>query len=73
MCKALEVESSIFDEVKGESESLGGLILELYGSLPKVGELILFDRFTFLILTADQKKINRVKVTVGDKIKNDEE
>ena len=73
LCKALEVESSIFDEVKGESESLGGLILELYGSLPKVGELILFDRFTFLILTADQKKINRVKVTVGDKIKNDEE
>lgn len=73
LCKSLEVESSIFDGVKGESESLGGLILELHGSLPKVGELITFERFTFLILTADQKKINRVKVTVGDEIKNDEE
>jgi putative hemolysin len=73
MCKALEVEATIFDDVKGESESVGGLILELHGSLPKVGEQIRFDRFTFTILTADQKKINRVRVNMADESEKDED
>jgi CBS domain containing-hemolysin-like protein len=58
--------------VKGESESLGGLILELHGALPQIGDQIKFENFTFTILTVDQRKINRVKVTISPVTSEDE-
>jgi gliding motility-associated protein GldE len=72
LCKVLKVEPTLFDEVKGESESIGGLILELHGSLPTVGDQIKFENFTFTIITADQRKINKVRVTV-EEVRKDEE
>jgi gliding motility-associated protein GldE len=65
-CKILDVETQYFDEVKGESESLGGLILELNKTMPAVGEVIRYDRFTFDILTVDEKRIKRIRVQVAD-------
>lgn len=73
LCKALDIDSTSFDEVKGESESLGGLILEIHNTLPKVGDQISFDRFLFTILNVDQKRITRVRVTVQEEtVKNEE-
>jgi putative hemolysin len=71
LCKALDVDPTFFDDVKGESESLGGLILELHGSLPKVGEQVKFEKFMFTILTVDQRKINRVRVTIMEEVKEE--
>ena len=34
-CKILEIEEDIFEDVRGESETLAGLILELTGEIPK--------------------------------------
>ncbi|MGM0943644.1 MAG: gliding motility-associated protein GldE [Bacteroidota bacterium] len=61
-CKKLELDSSIFDEVKGESESLGGLLLELNSKLPKNGTKINFEDFEFTVLAVDARKIKKVKV-----------
>jgi gliding motility-associated protein GldE len=73
LCKALEIDFTSFDEVKGESESLGGLILELHSALPKVDDEIVFDRFLFTILNVDEKRITRVRVSVQqEQIKNDD-
>jgi gliding motility-associated protein GldE len=66
LCKALDVDASMFDEVKGENESLGGLILELHSALPKAGDQIVFDRFTFTVLNVDKKRITRVRVAVQE-------
>ncbi len=63
-CKALEIEYSIFDEVKGESESLGGLILELHQAMPKPGDHVAFDCFTFTVMNIEQKRISRVRVAI---------
>lgn len=65
-CKTLDIEAQYFDEVKGENESLGGLILELNKTMPLAGDTISYDRFTFTILTVDEKKINRIRVTIAD-------
>lgn len=73
LCKALDVDSTVFDDVKGESESLGGLILELHSALPKIGTKITFDRFTFTILNVDKKRITRVRVAVQEEAVKDEE
>lgn len=64
-CKAIDVDSSTFDAVKGESESLGGLILELNSAMPKVADQIVHDRFVFTVVSVDKKRIKRVRVLIN--------
>ncbi|MEL7145297.1 MAG: gliding motility-associated protein GldE [Bacteroidota bacterium] len=64
-CKLAEIEISDFEAVKGESESLGGLLLELNSKLPHAGERIIFDRYTFTAVAVDQKRIKRVRVYIN--------
>ncbi|MBE0649462.1 MAG: gliding motility-associated protein GldE [Bacteroidales bacterium] len=66
LCKILGIDDEFFDNYRGESDSLGGLILELAGKIPRAGEKITLPPFTFEILSADLRKINRVKVTILD-------
>lgn len=61
-CKALDIEESELEEIKGESESLGGLILEINSNMPKAGDVIRYKNFLFTIETADVKRIRTVKV-----------
>tara|TARA_R100000406_G_C3101656_1_gene122153 strand:- start:625 stop:1473 length:849 start_codon:yes stop_codon:yes gene_type:complete len=65
-CKKLDLDSQIFDDVKGESESLGGLLLELNNKLPKNGTKIHFEYFEFTILAVDARRIKKVKVHLKD-------
>ncbi|MFD2036505.1 gliding motility-associated protein GldE [Belliella marina] len=65
-CKKLDLDQQIFEEVKGESESLGGLLLELNSKLPKNGVKITFENFEFTILAVDTRKIKKVKVKLLD-------
>lgn len=61
-CKVIQEDVSLFDEIKGESESLGGLLLELNEKLPNAGEQIRFQHFTFTIVSVDTKRIKKVRV-----------
>jgi len=65
-CKKLELDIQLFDEVKGESESLGGLLLELNSNLPKNGTKIRFENFEFTIMAVDTRKIKKVKVVMDE-------
>jgi putative hemolysin len=72
LCKTLDIDASVFDDVKGESESLGGLILELHRAMPKAGDQVVFDRFTFTVVGIDQKRIGRVHVAIQQEaVKNE--
>lgn len=61
-CKIINEDPAIFEEVKGESESLGGLILEINNKLPRAGDKIKYDRFLFTVVAVDNKRIKRVRV-----------
>ncbi|MEP1096194.1 MAG: gliding motility-associated protein GldE [Cyclobacteriaceae bacterium] len=63
-CKITDADSSIFDEVKGESESLGGLLLEINSVLPHAGEKINYKGFLFTIVAVDTRRIKKVKVYI---------
>lgn len=67
--KTVDLELGYFDEVKGESDSLAGLIMEITQNIPSVGDKIAYGLFTFIVESADRRKIKRIKVL----IKNDEE
>ncbi len=64
LCKILGIDDEFFDHHRGESDSLGGLILEVAGKIPRAGEKITLPPFTFEILNADARKINRVRVNI---------
>ena len=63
-CKIMDVSPQLFDGVRGDSESLGGLLLELFNGLPKTGDKTTYAQFTFTILSVDNKRIKRVKIVV---------
>jgi putative hemolysin len=63
-CKILGHEDeALFEEEKGESETIAGFILEISGKFPKRGEKINFKNYTFTIETLDKKRIKQVKAT----------
>jgi putative hemolysin len=63
-CKILgDEDEAIFEEEKGESETLAGFILEVSGKFPKKGAEINFKNYTFTIEALDKKRIKQVKAT----------
>ena len=55
-------EEEIFERSKGESESIAGFILEIAQVLPKVGQVIKFEGYQFVIESVDRKRIKRIKI-----------
>ncbi|HLK30781.1 MAG TPA: gliding motility-associated protein GldE [Puia sp.] len=64
VCRAMHLPLDTFDKVKGESDSLAGLLLELAGEIPKVNDVIPCGDFEFTVLDAEQSRIKKVKVMV---------
>ena len=64
VCKTMNLPLNTFDEVKGDSDSLAGLILELVGQFPKVNDVIPCGDFEFTILEADSSRIKKLKAAI---------
>lgn len=72
MCKIMELRLDYFDEKKGESESLGGLLLELFLKFPDTGARITYRDYRFKVKSSDHRRIKLVKVervTTRQKVK----
>jgi putative hemolysin len=67
VCKAMNLPVDTFDNVKGDSDSLAGLILELSGAIPAINDVIPCGDFEFTVLDADSSRIKKVKVTIHAK------
>ena len=67
MCKIMQLPMDTFDKVRGESESLAGLVLELAGKFPAVNSVTPCGDFDFIVLHADNNRIQQVKVTINPK------
>jgi putative hemolysin len=69
--RVLKIDGEAFEQVKGESDTLAGLILELEGRIPEKGAQIHFHPLTFTIEAVDTRRIKSVKVTIStDAYKN---
>ena len=65
-CKITGYEDDIFDEIKGDSDSLAGIILEELGEIPDKGTTFTYRNFDFKILTVDNRRIKQVKVIIQE-------
>lgn len=51
-----------FEEVKGDSETLAGLLLELFGEIPEKGRSIVISGYEFTIESVDKRRIREIRV-----------
>lgn len=66
LARALDLEVEYFEDAKGESETLAGMLIELFGRIPSAGEEINFGNFVFKIQSVDLKRIKKVKITLNN-------
>lgn len=62
ICRILDMDIAIFDEVKGDTGTLGGMLTEMEGKIPVIGSRIRYRDFEFVIESADRRRIKRVKM-----------
>lgn len=63
-CKAMGLSSDAFDTVRGESDSLAGLVLEIAGEFPQVNEEVVSGDYIFIPLEINKNRIDKIKVTI---------
>ena len=65
-CKVFDINELYFEEIKGESDTLAGLILEMEGRIPVAGYSTSYKEYGFVIEKADKRRIIEIKVTYNE-------
>ncbi len=63
-CKITGADYELFSDVKGEADTLAGLILEIKQELPFKGEKIKFRNYEFQVEGVDNRRIKRIRVDI---------
>ncbi len=66
VCRVLNIKTTYFDDVKGEADSLAGLVLEMEGELPQQGSDVSIKAYNFKILSVDERRIISIQVTLPE-------
>jgi gliding motility-associated protein GldE len=62
--KVLKIDGEIFEDSKGESDTLAGFIIEQAGKILLKNEIVEFDGYSFVVESADKRKVKRIKVII---------
>lgn len=62
--KVTGTDDSMFEDVKGEADTLAGLILELKGEIPVKNDTIICKNYVFSIEAVDNRRIKQIKVEI---------
>lgn len=65
VARMIGLPSDEFEDARGESDSLAGLILEISGKFPAVNETVSYKHYDFTVLNIDKMRIQRVKLTIN--------
>ena len=63
--KIVDIDDDFFDDVKGDADTIAGIILEITGEIPKKNKTIQYKNLTFTIESVDKRRIKQVKVTIN--------
>lgn len=62
--KITKCDDNVFNEIKGDADTLAGLILELKGEIPAQNEKAEYNQFTFTIEAVNDRRIKQIKVVI---------
>jgi putative hemolysin len=71
--RILSIDGELFEEVKGESDTIAGFLIEQSGKILKKHEKVNFENYTFVIEAADKRKIKQVKMTINPVVEGDDD
>ena len=66
-CKLMELPVDTFENIKGNSESLAGLVLELAGKIPQLNEVVPSGDFEFTVLEVAKNRLQKIKISIKPK------
>ncbi len=69
VCKAMNIPVDTFETIRGDSDSLAGLVLEIAGEFPQINEELVSGDFIFIPLEISKNRIDKVKITIHQKVK----
>ncbi|MEO6489610.1 MAG: gliding motility-associated protein GldE [Ferruginibacter sp.] len=64
VCKAMQIPIDSFDDLRGDSDSLAGLVLEIAGEFPAVNATLVQGAYTFIPLEINKNRIDKVRVII---------
>ncbi len=64
VCRIMGLPLDMFDEMKGDSDSLAGLVLELAGDFPAINRVIPCGDFDFMVVEVEKNRLNKIKATI---------
>lgn len=65
VCRIIGLPSDEFENVRGESDSLAGLVLEIAGKFVAVNDVVKYQHYDFTVLAVEKMRLTRVKVTIN--------
>ncbi|MBS1776437.1 MAG: gliding motility-associated protein GldE [Bacteroidetes bacterium] len=68
MCRVISETPETFEDVRGDSDSIAGLVLEIAGRFPAINETVSFQQFDFTVLELEKMRIKRIKLTVNPEL-----
>jgi gliding motility-associated protein GldE len=68
VCKMMNLPQDTFDQVRGDSDSLAGLVLEVAGEIPKPNDVLTIGDFEFLIQEVEKNRIRKIKVSIKPQV-----
>jgi CBS domain containing-hemolysin-like protein len=63
VCRVIGVDTTTFDAVRGDADSIAGLILEITGQFPKLEQEIRYNDFVFKVVTVSKRRIEQIRIT----------
>ena len=67
--KVINIEDlGFFDNIKGDAETLAGLVLEITKKFPRRGQKVAFKGYKFIVEDVDQFRVKQIKVCLPNKM-----
>jgi gliding motility-associated protein GldE len=73
VCRIVAIPVERFENVRGESDSLAGMVLEIAGKFPKENEVISFENYDFTVIQLNNRRLLKIKMTINPAEENIED
>ena len=64
LCNFIDLPSDFFNAVKGESDTIAGLFLELAGEVPVIQQVVKYKQFSFTVVEIQKNRIHKIQLII---------
>jgi gliding motility-associated protein GldE len=64
-CNFIDIATNTFDAVKGESDTMAGLFLELAGHFPALQQVVKYKQFSFTVMEIQKNRIHKIQLIIA--------